>query len=107
VIRSQVDPIATPPAKDAFKRISISSFPNKNLAVIAPPKQLEPIARTVLTIILCCYTPEAKAPLNDGQYIHRKMLPMTAIISLWYEDIRFLECFALPGWKKYDAPIPK
>jgi hypothetical protein len=54
VIKSQVDPIATPPAREAFRRISISSLPNKNLAVMAPPKQLEPIARTVLTIILCC-----------------------------------------------------
>jgi len=52
VIRSHVVPIATPPARVAFNIISISSFPNKILAVAAPPKQLEEIARTVLTIIL-------------------------------------------------------
>jgi len=33
--------------------ISISSLPKRILAVIAPPKQLEAIAKTVLTMILC------------------------------------------------------
>jgi len=53
VIRSHDDPIATPPARVALSIISISSLPNKILAVMAPPMQLEPMAKTVLTMILC------------------------------------------------------
>jgi len=80
-IKSQLDPIATPPARVALRMISISSFPKKILEVQAELKTLPTIPIVVLTIILCYAVPSARAPLKDGQYIQRKILPTTAIIS--------------------------
>jgi hypothetical protein len=61
VTKSQEDPIATPPARVALSIISISSFPKRALAVIIAPMQLELIPITVLQMILCWATPEARA----------------------------------------------
>jgi hypothetical protein len=72
--------MATPPANVAFNITSISSLPKRALHTNAAPTQLPPIARTVLTITLYYYAPTAKAPLNDGQYIHKKILPTIATV---------------------------
>jgi len=43
--------------------------------------QLLPIERYVLIIALCIDGPLPSAPLNDGQNIHKKILPTIAIVS--------------------------
>jgi len=58
----------------------MSSFPNRILAVNAAPKQLPLMAKTVFTITLYCCAPTAKAPLKEGQYIHKKILPTMATV---------------------------
>jgi len=78
--RSEADPIATPPASVAFNINSISSFPKMARLVKAAPRQLPLIARTVFTMTLYCCAPVARAPLNEGQYIHKKMLPTIATV---------------------------
>jgi hypothetical protein len=80
VIISETDPIATPPARVALSITSISSFPKMALATKAAPTPLPAMARTVLTITLYCWAPTAKAPLNEGQYIHKKILPTIATV---------------------------
>ena len=80
VIISETVPIATPPARVALSIISISSFPKSALETKAAPTQLPLIARTVLTMTLYYAAPSAKAPLKDGQYIHKKILPTIATV---------------------------
>jgi len=79
-IISEADPIATPPARVALSIISISSLPKRALATKAAPRQLPLIAKTVLTTTLYCAAPTAKAPLKEGQYIHKKILPTIATV---------------------------
>jgi hypothetical protein len=80
VIISETAPIATPPARVALSIISISSFPKRALATNAAPTQLPLMASTVLTTTLYCYAPTARAPLKDGQNIHKKILPTIATV---------------------------
>lgn len=79
--RSEQLPIATPPARVALRIISISSFEKIILEVHAELITLPTMPKTVLTNTLCYATSSARAPLNDGQNIHKKMAPTTAIIS--------------------------
>jgi len=55
--------------------------------VKAAPIHPAAIERLVLTKILYCWFPSsARAPLKDGQNIHKKILPIRAMISeLWLE----------------------
>jgi len=63
----------------------ISSFPKKSLAVKAAPMHPAAIERLVLINTLFYWFPsEARAPLKEGQNIHRNTLPTIAMISeLW------------------------
>lgn len=87
----------TPPARVAFSMISISSFPKRNLEVKAAERQLEAIERIVLQNILCCLGPVAKAPLKEGQYIQRKIVPIIAMVFAEYPPFKFLLLEALIG----------
>lgn len=53
IIKSQLDPMATPPARVAFKMISISSLPKNILEVHAALITLPTIPIVVFTKILC------------------------------------------------------
>lgn len=70
----------TPPAKEALRISSISKRPLLScmieLAMKAPTQDVQS-ASTVLTTTLCYALPTARAPLKDGQYIHRKIHPIT------------------------------
>jgi len=89
VMMSEQVPIATPPARVAFMIIVISSFPKKSLAVKAAPMHPAAIERFVLINTLFYWFPsEARAPLKDGQNIHRNTLPTMAMISeLWFATL--------------------
>ena len=52
--------------------------------------QLLPIERYVLIIALCIDGPFPSAPLNEGQYIHKKILPTIAIVSELWLTLMFL-----------------
>jgi hypothetical protein len=75
-------PMATPPARVAFKINSILSFPwHITLEIHTVPMTLPLIARTVLIMVLCWVAPSPRAPLKDGQNIQRKMEPIIAVMS--------------------------
>jgi hypothetical protein len=71
-------PIATPPAKVAFRMSSMHNFYLKKAVVINAPKQLPVRDKIVLLIItLVSYGEFWKYPaLNDGQNIQRKRVPI-------------------------------
>lgn len=70
--------MATPPAIVAFKTTSMSSLPLHSLANKHADITLVPIERYVLIMALCCYTPEPRAALKEGQYMNRKRVPTIA-----------------------------
>jgi len=76
--------------------------------VKAAPIHPAAIERLVLMNTLFYWFPsEARAPLNDGQNIHRKTDPTMAIISeLWLETLFGLKAASF-GWKWYEAASPK
>lgn len=51
--------------------------------------QLEIIENVVLTTIVCLIDPLANAPLNEGQYIQRKRVPIMAMRLLLAFDLFF------------------
>ena len=77
--KSQLDPMATPPARVALRTTSMSSAPSTYLEYPQAVMQLAEIESTVFTITLYWNDPEARAPLKLGQYIHKKIVPTIAI----------------------------
>ena len=70
-------PMITPPARVAFTTYSELSFPPwNNIEVIMLENTDAIIERVVFTAALCFVFPTSRAELNDGQYIHKKTVPM-------------------------------
>ncbi len=79
-IKSDAAPTDTPPARVALSKISASKcYPCIILVTRTAPRQLPVKLKTVLTMHLSWAPALAKAPLKEGQYIHRKMVPTKAI----------------------------
>lgn len=70
-------PIETPPARVAFKTYSAFSFPLcKAIEVNIDAKTEESIPIAVFIAALDFPFPTYNAPLKDGQYIHKKIVPI-------------------------------
>lgn len=79
-VKSQLDPIMTPPASVAFKICSMSYLPLLSIGLkMKDAMQLAIMENVVLITIRCRTEPLVKTPLNDGQYIQRKSVPIIAI----------------------------
>lgn len=89
VIRPDEAPIATPPANVALRISSISNFYLKKEEITKALKQLPVSAQMVLVTIRALSTGVVgKYPaLKDGQNIHRKNVPKTAIVFEKDEDV--------------------
>ena len=78
-IISADEPIITPPARVAFKIYSMFILPlNKNMLQIIPEKEAQTIEYIVFTADQCFVFPTPRALLNEGQYIHKNIVPMKA-----------------------------
>lgn len=89
VIKPAEAPIQTPPASVAFRISSISNFYLKNEEMTNALKQLPVSAHIVLVTIRALSTGVVgKYPaLKEGQYIHKKKVPKTAIEFEKEEDV--------------------
>ena len=86
-VKSQLDPIITPPANVEFRICSMSYFPLLNIGLkMNEAMQLAIMENVVLITIRCLTEPLVKTPLNEGQYIHRKIVPTIAIRLLLVLD---------------------
>lgn len=80
-------PIMTPPANVAFKISSMCNFSLKIALTIKVPIQLPVNERTVLLMIrdLSKLVYGKNPALNEGQNIHKKRVPIIAIVELAYD----------------------
>ena len=79
-IKSAEAPITTPPATVAFKTASILNLPFLKIGpIMKTVKQLPVNDIIVLKMVLCLAFPADIAQLNDGQYIHKNIVPIIPI----------------------------
>lgn len=72
-------PIITPPANEALTISVIFNFPSLAHVLIINAETQEAVNdKTVVTMTLVYSKSVAKAPLNDGQNIHKKTVPIMA-----------------------------
>lgn len=82
IIKPDTAPITTPPERVAFSRCSIVNFDFKNALVMKVARQL-PTRDMIVFVIIWVFAKDvfANTPkLNEGQYIHKKRVPMKAKI---------------------------